>query len=360
MFQLLRRAFYRVRRYPPAQLQHFSRLFGHLEIFNRVGERQISLPEVAEMALIEQAAYLRGDTYRVPEDYAAVLPRAQYCPTNNVVLTSSKEILSESLNTGTLNNLDMRALYTRRVRRVPGYAAVLRSRYNNYYHSVVDNFPRLLALHQSPFADLAEIKLLCPRGLTDAEAYFLPRLCPPNVKVVQVEEGSLYDVEHLIFTPFKTRRFAGYLPPAYVDYIRSNFVPKRASRRGKRILISRERARMRRIENHDELVAKLAEHGFREVVLEELPIEQQIALFFDAEAVVGAHGSGLVNVLFSQDIHVVELFPARYVVPHYFYLSKSVGHRYSYWCGDRNLRDAATFHVDVPAVLKLLCRAGLG
>lgn len=358
LFPFLRRAFYRVRRYPPATLQSFPKLFGDVNTFNRIEAREVILPEVAGMAVISRAAHLATEAYRVPEDFTAILPHVHYCPTNNVVLTPAKEILAESLNTGRLDNLDQRALYARHIQHVQGYATILRSRYNNYYHSVVDNFPRLLSLHKFPVSELADIQLLHPGRLTQAEEFFLPRVCPPNVRVVRMEEGCLYDVEHLIFTPFKTRRFAGYLPAEYVDFIRSNILPQRPSKRCNRILISRERAKMRRIENHGEVAAELGEHGFREVVLEELSIEEQIELFFDAEFVVGAHGSGLVNVLFSKDIHVLELFPATYVVPHYYYLSKSVGHRYSYWCGDQNSRDAGAFRVDASGVLQQLRRAG--
>ena len=54
-----------------------------------------------------------------------------------------------------------------------------------------------------------------------------------------------------------------------------------------------------------------------------MSIAEQIELFYDADYVIGVHGAGLVNIIFSSQINVLEIFPTSYVIPHYFYLSKS-------------------------------------
>jgi hypothetical protein len=72
----------------------------------------------------------------------------------------------------------------------------------------------------------------------------------------------------------------------------------------------------RPMRNEDALVAMLACNGVVPVVLSELSLDQQIALFRDARLVIGGHGAGLANVVFCDPGAVLyELFPNHYVNP---------------------------------------------
>lgn len=76
----------------------------------------------------------------------------------------------------------------------------------------------------------------------------------------------------------------------------------------KRVYISRENARERRVRNEGEVIDMLAEYGFKSYRLEELRVAEQIALFSNAEIVVGPHGAGFANLIYSDDISVIEIF----------------------------------------------------
>lgn len=343
----------------PVELVPFDRLYEDIEKQYHVERQTVRTPEVPAMSLVERAAHLHGDTYTIPEDFVVTLHDVFYSPTNNVVLAPSRKIIAETLNTGFMELLEQRELYLRRTHTIPGYCTLLRSRFNNYYHTLIDNIPRLLALDRRPYTELDEIKLLCPGGLTDIETFYLSRVAPANARVVEPKEHRLYRAEHLLFTPFKTRRFAGYIPAHYVEQLRARLLPNRPSTRAHRLFISREGAGKRVMENQSALMTVLTDHGFQKVAPEELTPQQQIELFYDAEAVVGSHGAGLSNVLFSRCLKVIELFPSWYVVPHYYYLSKSLGHDYAYWCGSKDSQHANTFTVDVPAVRAMLARMGI-
>ena len=99
---------------------------------------------------------------------------------------------------------------------------------HNYYHTIVDNLPRVLALDRLPIDQFSEISLLCPGGATDLEAFFLDRFGLGNVRPIALEQGVLYELERLIFTPFKSGIFSGYLPDRYVRSFRDKLFPKPA------------------------------------------------------------------------------------------------------------------------------------
>jgi|SRR5690625_1477350 len=105
-------------------------------------------------------------------------------------------------------------------------------------------------------------------------------------------------------------------------------LPERPSNRNRRILISRENASHRHITNFAEIESLLAAYGFETIAPDKLSFEQEIELFYDAQIVVGAHGSGLANVVFSDKASVVNIFPTKFMIPHIYRISKSLGHDY--------------------------------
>jgi capsular polysaccharide biosynthesis protein len=60
--------------------------------------------------------------------------------------------------------------------------------------------------------------------------------------------------------------------------------------------------------DEDEVVEMLRGYGFESYALEELSVATQVELFANAELVVAPHGAGLANVLYADDVAIVELF----------------------------------------------------
>lgn len=331
----------------------FDQLFGNVEKRHYTSPRTIPTPRAASLpvAEAEHLAHLQSSTYTIPEDFAADLHDVLYCPRNNIVMTQDRRALAESMLPW--KSLEPYSRFERReVRRLSGHCAILHPYRQAYYHALVDHLPRVMALNKAPYPELDEIKLLCKEPM-QIERFLISKLAPDNVRLVQPDPQVLYRIEHLIFTPLKTRKYAGYLPPEYVDAFREKVLPKRPSRRNRRILISRENSWKRRITNREELMNALEQRGFIKVLPEELSPEEEVEMFYDAEVVMGTHGSGLTNILFSKNLKVVELFPMQYAEPHWYFMCASLGHRYTYLCGTGEDRDASVA-VDVPAVLDLL------
>lgn len=78
----------------------------------------------------------------------------------------------------------------------------------------------------------------------------------------------------------------------------------------KRIYVSRNDARLRRVLNEDAILPELEARGFKRVTLAGMPIARQVALFLNAEAVVGPHGAAFGHVSWCKPgTKIVEFIP---------------------------------------------------
>lgn len=303
------------------------------------------------------AYHLRRASYRIPSGTSRILKGVSYCAPNNMLLTRSRRIVTESISTKKKPEaFKWEHLFLQEKEYLYGRCSSIRSLRNNFYHTLVDNLPRLFLLNHPAYAD-QEIKLLFPGGPTSVESFFLAKLCPPNVSITEIEPNRLYFCGEFLFADFLSRRFAGFLPQQYLEYFLPKFLPKRPRQHDKRILISRRNATNRRsILNEDELTEALLPLGFKAYVLEDMDLDSQIELFYDATMVVAPHGAGLTNLLFAEDADVIELHPNSNLFPHYYFMCESLKHRYWYWCGNEESR-FSHFRVDTSAVLKLIVEA---
>lgn len=79
---------------------------------------------------------------------------------------------------------------------------------------------------------------------------------------------------------------------------------------GRKIYISRQFTGMRRILNEAVLRKALKQRGFEIVVLEKLPLADQMRAFAEADVIVSPHGAGLTNVIFcNAGTLLIEIFP---------------------------------------------------
>ena len=186
-------------------------------------------------------------------------------------------------------------------------------------------------MHHQPYSQFSKIKLLVDSDLTDIEKYFLEKLLPPNVSVVNLQKKRLYKPEKLIFLPFLTQQYAGYLPEHYIHFFVDRVTPHRPRKKLNRIYISRDKADKRRIVNETKLFEKLEQLGFKKYILEDMSMNDQVELFYDAEAVVSPHGAGLTNIIYADRINVFEIFPQQKIKPSYYFQGLPCGHNYYFF-----------------------------
>lgn len=98
--------------------------------------------------------------------------------------------------------------------------------------------------------------------------------------------------------------------------------------RHRRLYVSRGDAQDRRVRNEDALLATLDDYGFERIVPGEHTFAEQVRRFADAEVVLGPHGAGLTNIIFTPKTTLVELFGS-YRNACFFALARGMGHGYA-------------------------------
>lgn len=118
------------------------------------------------------------------------------------------------------------------------------------------------------------------------------------------------------------------------------------------VYVARGDATVRRVANRDELQSVLDRYGINTYLLGELSVPEQVALFSRADLVVGPHGAGLTNVVFGDDLALIELFGDKQIAT-FDRLAAALGHRYAYVEGERVGVD---IRIDTDAVDRAIAR----
>jgi capsular polysaccharide biosynthesis protein len=116
---------------------------------------------------------------------------------------------------------------------------------------------------------------------------------------------------------------SGFVRRENLDRIRRAF-PHQLEGEGPRIYVSR-RKDTRAMENEAEIESAMRGAGVEVIYAQDLSFAEQRAMYAAAETVVGPHGSGLANIIWStRGTRIVELFPAEGALPGDCYARLSV------------------------------------
>ncbi|KAA5544765.1 glycosyltransferase family 61 protein [Adhaeribacter rhizoryzae] len=222
------------------------------------------------------------------------------------------------------------------------------------YHWFLDCLPRLYAILQN----LKEpTTLIIPANMPAFQLETLNFLLLHNslLSLQIISKNQKWQVPTFILPTFISNHYSGFLPPAISDFMRNGIWQGNGVKdepvKG-RIYISRAKASKRRLLQEEAVLEILKAHNFKIVYAEALTYAQQVQLFYNAEIIVGAHGAGLTNILFSKQAQLIELHPANQVRSHYFMVCKALGFNYHYLLGS-NSNASQDFSIN-PAALKIL------
>lgn len=120
-------------------------------------------------------------------------------------------------------------------------------------------------------------------------------------------------------------------------------VPDADPQQKRKVFLTRNKNRIRHINNSLEIEKIAIHYGFEIVDTDNLTLDMQIKLFSEIEFLIGIHGAGLTNMIFrkSAPMNILEIFPMDYIQPHYYWLGKGLGHSYHCLTGGTTLRDTS-------------------
>jgi len=215
------------------------------------------------------------------------------------ILTENDRVLSSFsawMGCGPRDNWLFKKVRLGPLHRVSGKSLLLVGQWN-YYHFLIEEIPRIWLASEAGFKinDFDHIIMFSP--IHRSQQLVCERLGISTEKIVPLEKLQHIESEEFFFTtgPWHYgRTFASTARDFLLGICRGT-----NSSRGRRIYISREQRGHGKISNEDELFRELALIGFEKVVPEDLSFDEQVAAFQKAEWIIGAHGAGLTNVIFS-------------------------------------------------------------
>ncbi|HSW76613.1 MAG TPA: glycosyltransferase family 61 protein [Candidatus Saccharimonadales bacterium] len=288
------------------------------------------------------------------ETFVLTIPDGRVCSYPGYVIIDEKYMLREFFEQCqwlmfALNLINEFSPSFTKVRKVSGRVAVITRRGTEFYSHFLGDVLGRLAILESMGIDYDYIYLPYDKPFIKdiLKAWGIDPL-----KIIQPEgDFSCIQADELIVPSYSARlaptpgeTFQGltilcgtYWPAWLIKYHRNKFLPLVAHRPNKhkfstKIFISRKDGSSRvgrQILNEDQVFALLKAHGFERYELSKLSFLEQVELFHNAEVVIGAHGTGLTNILFCKpNTKVIEIFQARCDTS-FYYLGQGVGVDYT-------------------------------
>jgi hypothetical protein len=164
--------------------------------------------------------------------------------------------------------------------------------------------PKWLGSYEWEIQDLvrgfctSEYDLVMFSPLHDSQRILCTRVGIDPKKIVPLEKVPHVESEELFFVTPPWHYGATYLKMARAFNLGLSSPSSVAPM--KRIYVSRERCTHGKITNEGQLMAELTRLDFEKVTPDMLNFDDQVALFGQAEVVIGAHGAGLTDLILSK------------------------------------------------------------
>ena len=201
----------------------------------------------------------------------------------------------------------------------------------NYFHWIVESCGQLQGLEAYSAATGIKPQILIRAGGNPYIRQSLQLLGYGPQIIEWNQDGSPTPVEGLIIASLPGNRVA--CSPASLQWLRGKFLAAAGVEMGKikptrKIYISRKPGGWRLVANDTAVAAALAENGFETLRPDGLSLAEQIQLFSESKIIVGMHGAGLTNILFTPGAALLE-FTGDYGGGEYLSMAASLGNPYA-------------------------------
>jgi hypothetical protein len=181
---------------------------------------------------------------------------------------------------------------------------------NNYWHWFFDVLPRIAILEKSGYKKKINYYLL-PSISKKYQVNSFVNLNISNKKLLNGNQFKHIKCENLLAVDHPTvlnnnpSSSITNIPNWIILWLRKKYIKKNKKRLNlpKRIFIDREKdsiLKNRKIINNAEVKKSLQEHGFKSITLAKFDFIKQVEIFRNANFIVGLHGAGFANIVFSK------------------------------------------------------------
>jgi Glycosyltransferase 61 len=222
--------------------------------------------------------------------------------------------------------------YLRRKKNVRSFERVISLRDSgeeNYFHFYNDVLAKLFFLQQHSF-DLS-LHIVVAKKLWDKPyfQYYLTHVPEVGSLTWVVQDHDYIECQSALFCKPLTHR------PDFWEKIFRPIVRK--SENGRKLFLTRNKSRLRFIENSGEIEDVFRAFHFEIIDTDNLSPDDQARIFSQASFVAGIHGAGLTNIYFrTGNCHLLEIFPPPdegYLPFHYIMLAGMKGFSYQAMIG---------------------------
>lgn len=207
-------------------------------------------------------------------------------------------------------------LYIPRPKMVSGTGLLLVTQCdNNYYHCLFQIPARIWFLESIGFDRTIIDHYFLGLNNSGFQKEILAALKLPKENFIDVNVHPHLKVEKLLLTPMFYNP-EPWMIPRLKDLFLGSLPPEIEIH--KRIYVSRNKAKVRRILKEEILWRVLEKHGFTFVTLENMTIKEQAQLFSNARMIVSAHGAALANTVFcNPGTKILEFRAVDHTILHY-------------------------------------------
>lgn len=257
---------------------------------------------------------------------------------NGTILTPDNQLISDvSREFGAYggvfgeNHSIFKQLWLQKPKIVKGNIAVIASSGSmNYHHWLFDILPRIELLRISGYLEKIDFFIINYENL-QFQQETLKILGIHEKKIITsnnrnfhyLVQGNLFITSH--------PSILGTINPWVFNFVRNTFLLKIANQKPIRLYISRKKAPSRKIINETEFEKFLYEFGFTEIFAEDFSVQQMSEIVYNAEWIIGVHGSGFANLVFAnENVKVIDIVAPHHIDAYYWILTDYCKGKYAY------------------------------
>ncbi|WP_367066291.1 glycosyltransferase family 61 protein [Oryzisolibacter sp. LB2S] len=237
---------------------------------------------------------------------------------------------------------------------------------SNYAHWLTEVLPRVAAF--CSVKQFKDVPVIVDEGLHKNIMSSLAAVVEPGREIITIPIGRAIRVARLYITsvagyvPFEPRKkrgdapVHGYFSPPALNYLKNVLAPAVVAlgiqAYPKKIYIRRNSG-VRKVTNNAEIERLLVAQGFSVVEPEKLSFAQQIALFYNADIVIGPTGAAMSNIIFSRNEAAIVILINQLPGTIYWYwqnIAQASGKSICYILGsgasDKNVGPHSDYYVD--------------